>query len=115
MSATGTFPNAEHELRAIIDSIPALVARYLPDGTPDFVNQTWRDFTGLSLEDLKGHRWGVGIHPDDLASITERWRAHLADGTGLCQRSSACVAPTANIAGCRSIANPAARRNWRHR
>jgi PAS domain-containing protein len=69
--AKGSFQNAEDELRAIIDTIPALVARCLPDGTPDFVNQTWRDYTGLSLEDLRRDQ-GVSIHPDDLSTATHQ-------------------------------------------
>ncbi len=71
---------AEAELRLIVDTIPAIVARYRPDGTPDFVNQTWRDYTGLTSDDLKGNRWGIAIHPDDVARVTEQWRLHLATG-----------------------------------
>jgi PAS fold len=33
---------AERELRITIDTIPAIVTRYRRDGSPDFVNQTWR-------------------------------------------------------------------------
>lgn len=71
---------AEAELRLIVDTIPAIAARYLPDGAPDFVNQTWQDYTGLSSGDLKGRRWGIGIHPDDIAAVTEQWLIHLATG-----------------------------------
>jgi len=47
---------AERELRVTIDTIPALVARYRPDGSPDFVNQTWRTYIGLSQDSLRGQR-----------------------------------------------------------
>jgi PAS domain S-box-containing protein len=75
-----SFESAEDELRAIIDTIPAIAARYLADGTPDFVNQTWRDYTGLSLEDLKGNHFEKWIHPDDLLTVGEQWNLHLAAG-----------------------------------
>ena len=71
---------AERELRVTIDTIPALVARYRPDGSPDFVNQTWRTYIGLSQDSLRGQRWAVAIHPDDLPRIDAAWRAHLATG-----------------------------------
>jgi K+-sensing histidine kinase KdpD len=37
----------EGELQAAIDTIPVLVASYEPDGSRDFVNRPWRDYTGL--------------------------------------------------------------------
>jgi PAS domain S-box-containing protein len=70
----------EQELRLTIDTIPVGVATYRRDGTPDFYNQSWRHYTGLSLEELKAHR-NVEVHPDDRATIESEWRAHLATGT----------------------------------
>jgi len=71
---------AERELQVTIDTIPAIVARYRRDGSPDFVNETWRTYTGLSLDSLRGQRWGVAIHPDDLPRVEAAWHAHLASG-----------------------------------
>jgi PAS domain-containing protein len=42
----------EQELRLI--PIPVLAARYRPDGTMDFRNKAWRDYTGLSQDNLEG-------------------------------------------------------------
>jgi PAS domain S-box-containing protein len=71
---------AERELQVTIDTIPALAARYRRDGSLDFVNQTWRTYTGLSQDSLQGERWGVAIHPDDLPKVEAAWRAHLPSG-----------------------------------
>jgi PAS domain S-box-containing protein len=71
---------AERELQVTIDSIPALAARYRRDGSLDFVNQTWRTYTGLSQDSLQGRRWGAAIHPDDLPLVEAAWRAHLPTG-----------------------------------
>jgi PAS domain S-box-containing protein len=71
---------AERELQVTIDTIPALAARYARDGSLDFVNQTWRTYTGLSQDSLRGQRWGVAIHPDDLPRVEAAWRAHLPTG-----------------------------------
>jgi PAS domain S-box-containing protein len=71
---------AERELQITIDTIPALAARYRADGSLDFVNQTWRTYTGLGQDSLRGQRWGVAIHPDDLPLVEAAWRAHLPGG-----------------------------------
>src|SRR5262249_31503730 len=71
---------AERELQVTIDTIPALAARYRRDGSLDFVNRTWRTYTGLSQDSLRGQRWGVAIHPDDQPLVEAAWRAHLPIG-----------------------------------
>ena len=71
---------AERELQVTIDTIPALAARYRRDGSLDFVNRTWRTYTGLSQDSLHGQRWGVAIHPDDFPLVEAAWRAHLPTG-----------------------------------
>jgi PAS domain S-box-containing protein len=78
--AEQTSRQAERELQVTIDTIPALAARYRLDGSLDFVNQTWRDYTGLSQDSLTGQRWGVAIHPDDLVLVERAWRSHLPTG-----------------------------------
>jgi PAS domain S-box-containing protein len=70
---------AEQELRTMIDTIPAGVVTFQPDGSSEFFNQSWRSYTGLSLNALKVDR-NVTIHPDDLASAEREWRTHLATG-----------------------------------
>ena len=40
---------AERELQVTIDTIPVLAGSYGRDGSPEFVNQAWRQYTGLSL------------------------------------------------------------------
>jgi PAS domain S-box-containing protein len=70
----------EQELRLIVDNIPVVAARYRPDGSMDFRNKAWRDYTGLSQDNVEGHRWGSALHPDDLPLIEREWRAHIATG-----------------------------------
>src|SRR5258706_12880701 len=64
-------------LRLIIDTIPALVWSALPDGSVDFINQRHREFTGLSLEDVRGWRWTAIVHPDDRNRVVDEWRMAL--------------------------------------
>src|SRR6516165_2260850 len=73
-------------LQVIIDTIPAMVWSISPDGSSDFLNKRFRDYTGLSLEDIRDwarmdalHRpWMNALHPDDRAM--DDWSAALATG-----------------------------------
>jgi PAS domain S-box-containing protein len=57
-----------------------LVATYRPDGSRDFVNQTWQNYTGISLKDIRDKDWSITVHPDDLQSGDRKWRACLESG-----------------------------------
>jgi PAS domain S-box-containing protein len=70
---------SEDRLRLVIDTLPALVWSKLPDGSADFLNQRFREYTGLSVEE--GLDWGWmmnAFHPEDRAE--EEWRAAFAAG-----------------------------------
>jgi len=71
---------AERELQLTIDSIPTLVGTYRPDGSRIFVNQTWRDYTGLTLESAREAERNGFVHPDDAVWVTPQWRESLATG-----------------------------------
>jgi PAS domain S-box-containing protein len=68
----------EERLRSIIDTIPTIVWLKLPDGSADFLNRNFREYTGLSLEDGLGWGWMNAFHPDDR--LIEEWRTALAAG-----------------------------------
>jgi PAS domain S-box-containing protein len=68
----------EERLRLIVDTIPAIVWSKLPDGSADFLNRNFREYTGLSLQDGMGWGWMNAFHPDDR--LMEEWRAALAAG-----------------------------------
>ena len=38
----------ERELRTLVEAIPAFVGTALPDGSVDFISQSWLDYTGFS-------------------------------------------------------------------
>jgi PAS domain S-box-containing protein len=71
---------AEQELRLTVDSVPALIARYRPDGFMDFRNKNWREYTGLSRDNSEGRRWGSALHPDDEEIVGRKWLEHIATG-----------------------------------
>jgi len=65
-------------LQVIIDTIPAVVWSNSRDGSTDFLNRRFRDYTGLSLEWGRSWVWMDALHPDDRAM--DDWRAALAAG-----------------------------------
>ncbi len=79
-AAEGRFHQDERELRLAIGTIPGLVWSALPDGHFDFLNQRWREYTGLTLEQASGWGWRAAIHPEDLPGLESYWRVVLASG-----------------------------------
>ena len=72
--------NSERKLRQVIDTIPTLAWCNLPDGSNEFLNKRWHEYTGLSAEELHGWGWQNAIHPEDRAPLTEKWRGLLVIG-----------------------------------
>jgi PAS domain S-box-containing protein len=74
---------SEARFRAMADSAPAPVWVTNAEGI-DFANRALCDFTGLSVEELRGDRWMTLAHPDDIAIVLERredaWRTHESYG-----------------------------------
>ena len=66
------------QIRDMIDAIPALAWSCRPDGTTEFHNQTWLDYTGMSREESLGWGWKTAVHPDDLERVVTSWRSLLA-------------------------------------
>lgn len=71
---------SEDFLRTMIDRIPALAWSCWPDGTTEFLNQQWLDYTGLSMEEALGWGWQTAIHAEDLEKLMSTWLHILASG-----------------------------------
>jgi len=67
------------ELRTIIDTIPALAWSSVPEGSVDFVNRRWQEYTGLSRDQSQGAGWEAAIHPEDLPGLLSRWEEESRD------------------------------------
>src|ERR1700720_2469993 len=65
------------DIRLVVDTIPTLAWSAGPDGSAEFFNQRWLDYTGLSAEQALGSGWQVAIHSDDLPRILEIFREAL--------------------------------------
>jgi formate hydrogenlyase transcriptional activator len=72
--------DSEDRYRTMIDAIPTMAWSGLPDGSVEFANQRWHDYTGLSPEEARGWGWMVAIHADDVETMMSKWQALLASG-----------------------------------
>jgi PAS domain S-box-containing protein len=71
----------ERELRTIIEIMPAYMGTSLPDGTVDFLSQSWLDYSGQTREEAMRWGWAAGVlHPDDADRVLANWQAGLASG-----------------------------------
>ncbi len=70
---------SEKELRDLIETIPVMVFSIRPDGSTEYVSRSGQTYTGLSLEETTGGWQGI-IHPDDVDTHLNKWRASLATG-----------------------------------
>jgi PAS domain S-box-containing protein len=67
-------------LRDVVETIPALVVCALPDGSVEFVNRAWQEYTGSLPQRLSGSGWQGTLHPDDLPKFLDEWSVSLSAG-----------------------------------
>ncbi|HEV3029084.1 MAG TPA: PAS domain-containing protein, partial [Planctomycetota bacterium] len=58
----------------MIDMIPTVAWAADRDGSAQFVNQRWLDYTGLLTEQTQGWGWTAALHKDEIEGIISRWR-----------------------------------------
>src|SRR5712664_3150257 len=82
--STAAFPHGAAgaaERQPILDAIPAIAWCKRPDGSNEFVNQRWQEYTGIPAEEARGHGWQKAVHPEDLPKLSEKWAEIVASGT----------------------------------
>jgi PAS domain S-box-containing protein len=71
-AASGIAESAEL-VRALLDTVPALMWSASADGEPSYVNQRVVEYTGRSVKDFAKLGWLAIIHPDDLEETFQKW------------------------------------------
>jgi PAS domain S-box-containing protein len=72
---------AEKELRVLVEAIPHFVWIMRPDGSAEYANQPWCDYTNLTAEQLQGNGWVQILHPDDRRHVLDVWQTAFRTGT----------------------------------
>lgn len=65
---------------ALADTMPQLVWSTLPDGSHDYYNARWYEFTGVPIGSTDGEGWAGMFHEDDQPKAWEKWNHSLATG-----------------------------------
>jgi PAS domain S-box-containing protein len=67
--------------RQAFDMIPALAWSTSKDGTFEYANKQWHDYTGISHEAAVSGAWMYTFHPDDIEKVVEKWHELLKSGS----------------------------------
>jgi PAS domain S-box-containing protein len=73
---------SERRHRLLVEALPHLAWTRRSDGTSDYVNRQWFEYTGLTPQQSEGDGWMSAVHPDDVERVGARWRQALAQGEG---------------------------------
>ncbi len=73
--------DSDLRFRVLADNIPQLAWMADGHGYLYWYNQRWYDYTGASLQQMKGWGWAEALHPDHRLRVVESWNASLASGS----------------------------------
>lgn len=76
----GTARERELYFQTMAEAVPEIIWTADPDGMDDYFNRQSFDYTGLTLEQLRGSGWEMIIHPDDLDGCLSKWKNALRTG-----------------------------------
>ena len=71
---------SERRFRTMADSISQLAWMTGPDGSIDWYNRRWYEYTGTTLAEMQGWGWKAVQHPDHVERVVERVSAAFAEG-----------------------------------
>jgi PAS domain S-box-containing protein len=68
----------------LLQHLPVSTWTLKPDGTPDFVNRVWLEFSGQSLDFVRSHpeAWMTAVHPEDREIAAKIFREGVQSGQG---------------------------------
>jgi len=84
---TKELAEANNELQlqvGLLQHIPVSAWTLKPDGTPDFVNRVWLEFSGQTLDFVRSHpeAWMTAVHHDDREAALTTFRDGVRSGQG---------------------------------
>jgi PAS domain S-box-containing protein len=71
---------SEGQFRTLADSIPQLAWMIDAEGSINWYNQRWYEYTGTTLREVQGDGWRQVLHPDHLERVEDHFRRCLQSG-----------------------------------
>jgi two-component system, cell cycle sensor histidine kinase and response regulator CckA len=78
--AEAALKESERQFRVLGDAIPQLTWIANPDGWIHWYNQRWYQYTGSTINEMKGWGWQSVLDPGELPRVLERWQASITTG-----------------------------------
>ncbi len=72
---------AGEQFRAMTEAMPQLAWVADSEGTIEYYNTPWIEYTGLSVDDMRRKGTKGIVHPDELGLTWQRWNEALATGS----------------------------------
>lgn len=73
-----TLEENEEQLRELIEHMPELAWTAEADGSADFFNSRWTDYSGVDVELLLGRGWIETVEPSQRESVLAGWQTSMA-------------------------------------
>jgi PAS domain S-box-containing protein len=71
---------SEQQYHTLADLVPGVMWTAQADGSIDYANQFWLNFTGLTVEQTRGFGWTAALHPEDIERVSQIWTRALQSG-----------------------------------
>ncbi|HUR53080.1 MAG TPA: PAS domain S-box protein, partial [Gemmataceae bacterium] len=71
---------SEARFRTLVTAVPQIVWVARPDGSREYSNAKWYEFTGMTEAESVGWGWADALHPDDRADSEAKWRRTVETG-----------------------------------
>ncbi|MBO3460412.1 PAS domain-containing protein [Aetokthonos hydrillicola Thurmond2011] len=72
---------SEARYRYLAEAVPQMVWTCNADGSCDYINKRFCEYTGLTVEQSMGLEWLSALHPDDVEVTQEVWWNAVKSGT----------------------------------
>lgn len=74
---------SERRFQSLANLAPAGIYRTSMDGQCTYVNDAWKELTGLVDGQWEGFGWGNAVHPDDSEWVKKTWAEAVGNGSDL--------------------------------